>query len=221
MPLAHVSYSTQSEEVVIMPVLEHYSTAHQVFDGVMLSDGGLEVTTSRKARFNMALSGVSHLDWLDYVAGATTVLGAQVSPGYPKVWDRVSVCGTRYKYCFLRTLTCGFLTAQHPRWYAGGIKVVPLDVELTPAVVANWFMGDAACGRGHGITLEFTTESFDEDSLLVLERKLRALNIETGRCRRPNGGHRITVRTHSVPALVNMVEQYVLPSYRYKINALV
>lgn len=194
--------------------------AQQIFDGVMLSDGGMELSTGGRARFGIALSGIVHLDWLSYIGNSLTALGPQISPGYPKVWDRISSHGTPYKYCFLRTLTCEFLTAQYARWYVDRVKVVPSDIELTPISIANWFMGDAVCGKGHGITLEFATEEFSESGLQILEEKLELLSIETGRSRRPNGGHRITIRTHSVPSLVDIMEQYVLPSYMYKINAL-
>jgi len=186
----------------------------------MLSDGGMERVKSGKVRFGIALSGVEHLDWLNYIGKAVTTLGARVSPGYPKVWDRVSSVGTSYKYCFTRTLTCDFLVEQYEKWYKDGVKVVPTDIRLHPITIANWFMGDTTCGSGHGITLEFTTECFNEDGLLILEAELQTFGLELGRSNRPNGGHRITVRTRSVSTLVNMIKQHVLGSYTYKITSM-
>lgn len=205
--------------------------AQQVYDGVMLSDGGLILPRSYpRAWFQIALSGKEHLDWLYYIKDALEGLDITVTPGHPKVRERVRPSGDTYDYCYLGTKTSEFLTLAHRRWYPGRHtdgtwrKEVPEDFLLTPISLANWFMGDSTSGRdkrrSSTITLTLLTHCFSEHGISVLEEQLHSFNLSTGRAHRrvlKGSGIEITIPQNSIDAFADLVEYWVLPSYRHKV----
>jgi len=226
-----------------------FNEAEQVFDGVMLSDGGLvREKPTHLARFNMGLSDRAipaneFLVYLECIADALRCLGVEISPGYPKLADRVSK-GIPYTEAVLSTLTSEYLTIEHDRWYPGfASKEVPEDLNLTPIVLAFWFMGDgsssfdkrigpgrlssARVGIKHPdfyhrtVYVRLCTEGFNIGSVELLEEKLHSLGIYTTRMHRQiskGSGITIRLRQGSVDKFMNMVEPYILAPYEYKVK---
>lgn len=148
-----------------------YSQALQIFDGVMLGDGGL-IQMGESAYFRMGLSGKKRkipaeefLEYLQYLKSAFETLRVKTGPTFPKVKPRGAKLKTAGKWvptALLETLTSPFLLNQYYKWYKGGetrrtkcephkggyyytaaaMKVVPSDLILTPITLAHWFMGD-------------------------------------------------------------------------------
>lgn len=193
----------------------------EVFDGVMLSDGGLG-RVGLNARFHMSLSGEGHMDWLLCVEGALKELDVKFSPGYPKVTDSISSYGKPYKYCCLSSLSSPFLTTQYNKWYSGRIKVVPADLQLTPIVLANWFMGDGFTSRyglkHWGVVLALCTHSFSSQEVVLLQEKLEIAGLHGFRMYNNKGWRLETHKGSLVDKFLDTVKPYILSSYGYKIK---
>lgn len=204
--------------------------AQQVFDGVMLSDGGLGVPRKGiNARFQIKLSGEEHIDWLYHIRDALWALGVSVSPGYPKL---VAHQIGRQPCVMLSTLCDPFLTRQYHRWYPHNVKEVLEDFQFTPVSLANAFMGDGSSSARYPhsvmnrtVYVKLCTESYSLLGISRIEQALFRLGItEVNRIQQyrnlKNGGSgvRVYLRQCSVDSFMDIVEPYILPSYRYKIK---
>lgn len=195
--------------------------ANQVIDGAMLSDANLGFH-SKNANFLMCLSGKEHMDWLEVVAHALIVLGVPLCSGHPKVMPRTSR-GKQYENCILESRVSAFLTEQRCRWYPEHVKIIPRDLNITPIVLANAYMGDGNStarikqNAPHLILLTLSLEGFTKEDLLFFEGKLRALGIQGHADTKGRNGYRVS-NTESVNTFMDLVEPYILPSYRYKVK---
>lgn len=219
--------------------METEQIAREVFDGVMLSDGGLvRQSESRNAYFDMALSChdgrvpiLGLLEYLQYVKRECfDVLGVEVRVGHPKIRRRIRTSGLHlgetYEYASLATKSSLFLTLQHNRWYPNRsrYKEVPTDLVLTPVLSAHWFMGDGTSCRVllfPTVYCELSTQGLNIYSIEALEDQLHQLGISTGRkvARADKGsGIKITVLQVSLNDFMNLVDPYVIEPYRYKVK---
>jgi len=196
--------------------------AKEAFDGIMLSDGSLRKDGSANALFQMDLSGRQHLDWLNYVKDALLTLGVMVSSMYPKVkLTQRSYNSEFYDYCSLYSRTSPMLGLQYRRWYPEKKKIVPSDLKITPVVLAHWFMGDGSSSWMHTNYVKccFCTQCF---TLLDTERlipKMKELGLERPYLNKQGPGEVIVIgNTADVQRLMDIIEPYVLPSYKYKIK---
>lgn len=200
-----------------------------MFEGAILSDGGLYPG----GQLDMTQSGREHLDWLYHVGVALGRLGVIVCPGYPKLKypSRVYPDGSTRKAVYrLTTRTSEFLKLQRGRWYPDDVKEVPEDLLLTPATLANWFVGDGGSDRDKRqpitVYVRLATHSFNEHSVRILGRQLQELRIRTGKPTRYNNvasgsGLRMRISQGSVDHFMSLVGPYIqenLPSYLDKIK---
>lgn len=106
--------------------------AMEVFDGLMLGDGGLGLHVT-SAWFSLALSAgdpnqwrntswngrnskIPQMQYLTYIMDCLEPLGIKFSEECPKA----SIClsrGKPYLYCHIESFSSGFLLAQFSRWY--------------------------------------------------------------------------------------------------------
>lgn len=208
--------------------------AFQVFEGCVLSDAklflehrhGLHQTVNYQ--FKMALSDWEHADWLWFVRDALEMLDVSSCP--PKCRRSISH-GKPYKYVDLRSNVSVWLSEQRQRWYPDGTKEVPEDFKFTPLSLANEFMGDGTSSWNNnnpesGVTVELCTQGFNPVSIGRLERQLEGLGIShlsrldysTAKGSTRHFAIGIIILGASTELFMDVVEPYILPSYRYKIK---
>lgn len=179
----------------------------EVFGGVMLGDGCVN-TKSGTCWFAMSQHG--HKDWLLHIIKHLELLGVVFSDIYPKLFN---------EQWYIASRTSSFLSEQRRRWYPGGKKIVPSNITLTSAVLANWFMGDGSSvyrsdTRFRRVRVVFAAYGFldsDRDALVskLSDVGLRASN--SSRCVRIS-------EIVSVNSFMSMVEPEIVDSFRYKIK---
>lgn len=201
------------------------ATAQEVFDGVMLSDGGL-TPMNALALFSIDLSGTEHIDWLREIKTALTSLDVPVSPIYPRLTKGASR-GKVYYGCLLSTRSCVYLAEQYTRWYPDGIKKVPVDIGLTPITVANWFMGDGSSvwhqyksmPRSKYVEVKFATHCYTKEDVELLKDLLEQFGISNPKVYPDRGHYFISVcNEEGIVGLMHVIEPLVMPSYKYKIK---
>lgn len=201
--------------------------ALQVFDGVMLSDGRLQLLKAgRNACFRIVQSGKRHLDWLYFIKDALNILDVEACTGHPKCLRSV-VKGEFYDYSTLVTRVSPLLTSHHGAWYSNGIKEVPIGLHLTPISLANWFMGDGSSYRYKRspatVSIVLATEGFSAQSIEVLEEELHGMGIdntgrETYKTTIKGAGVAITIRQSCADSFMEIVRPHMLPSFCYKVK---
>ncbi len=196
------------------------ATPEEVFDGVMLSDAGLKFSKrSKNAWFSMGLSGSEHMDWLIYIKATLVALDVPVYARGLRLYRGTSR-GKQYIGALLQSSSRPFLTKQYERWYSEGVKVVPKDVAVTPLSVANWFMGDGSSSpdkRNDAIVTYFACCKFTPEESTLLAGRLTVLGVAATAVLN-RGYSRVNISQFSVNHFMDIIEEYVLPSYQYKIK---
>lgn len=194
-----------------------------MLDGVMLSDGNVypsrnsgEHSRYLDSYFRLQLGHVEHMDWLLAVKRSLLSLGVEFTPKYPRLYKRN--CDD-YVSSWLVSKVSPIMTAQRLRWYTNGDKVVPLDLKITPIVVANWFMGDgtSSFNRDGAVMVVLATFCFSDNEVFVLRNKLLGLGVNTGKAEYDNGTV-ITVLQSSIDDFMSVTKPYLSPSFSYKIK---
>ena len=181
-----------------------------VIIGSILGDGYLRKLPGRKEAFleiNHSIKAKEYVEWKYKILKDLTV-----SP--PK--ERKN--GKKWKVAYR------FFTKQHPelsklleKFYQNGRKVIPKDLELNELILAVWFMDDGSKTKKGDVYLNTQQFSFkDQRRLLHLLRKLGI----RARMNKDKKYYRIRIYKESIPKFVAMIEPYILPSMRYKIEGL-
>lgn len=106
--------------------------------------------------------------------------------------------------------SCRFGTVGHPHltqlrqeWYRPS-KIVPSGMQLTPLMVAIWFMDD---GTKHRDTVDFSVHSFSEECIRRLRQSLVELEVQTS-VNHDGKGHRLYVLKKSYPRFERLTKPY-------------
>ncbi len=197
----------------------------EVFDGVMLSDGCLQMHGDN-ARLSIQLSGAEYLDWLQLIKDSLAKIGMSANEKHPKVLPAVSK-GKPYDRALLVFNTDPFFTEMYNKWYRDGVKVLSDDSRLSPGSTAHFYMGDGCASYKYFksapnsvfVSAAFSTNSFTELEVDTLVDQLHSLDITRALKQKAQGYHEIYVsEASSVCALMDMIEPYIVPSLKYKIK---
>lgn len=194
------------------------SEAMEVFDGVMLGDGGLR-HTGRSALMSVSKSGIQYMPYLTHLRDTLSLLGVEPCTDHPKNFERVSR-ERPYTCCELKSHVSPFLFEQRRRWYPNGKKIIPSDVRITPISMAYEFMDDGSTSwvQGNRVLLRLYTNCFSKEEVYHLR------DLVTGRFGvyfypYLYSGWGLTLRkTEEVNLFLEQIEEYVLPCYKYKVK---
>ncbi len=190
-----------------------------IVEGALASDGclGYRSPAARFAYFDMDLSGASHVDWLEMIRCA--LLELHMYAAVPKTSTATSR-GKPYLKCRLTSYAHPALSLLREVWYTNGRKTIPETFVLTPVSLAGIVMGDVSTQwvLSKYVRVVFCTESYDSLSIVRLRSGLELLGISTF-IDSVGLGRRIYIRQSKyVSRLMETIEPYIVPSYRYKIK---
>lgn len=180
---------------------------HDVLVGSLLGDGTLRIQGKRRTN---ALFEVNH-SWQsrDYVDWKYSVFRSMVLTP-PK---RRSGNGQRVAYRFT-TQSLPAFTNYHRWFYEDGRKRIPFDLDLTPLILAVWFMDDGSKSRSASY---LNTQQFaiaEQEFLRDLLK--RTFGIESS-LNRDKQYFRLRVTTHGTRILEDVICPHILPCFRYKL----
>lgn len=204
-------------------VNDTWAPAEQVFDGVMLGAAGLVTRLLSPPRFEVEL-GQQHGDLAAVIKSSLIEMGIVVSDTYPRL--RTHFGEQRYTVVSSQ-IKSAVLSAQYSRWYSGGKKRVPLDIELTPIVLAFWYMV-AGFYSIKMVGLSFSVGKYRPRDLEILRTRLEEQGLKTGLYERTRPvslfGGALTrsadlqiVGFESSYRFYTMVRPYILDSFMYKL----
>jgi len=112
-----------------------------------------------------------------------------------------------------------FGTVGHPQlsllrhvWYQTA-KQIPNGLELTPFIIAIWFMDD---GTKHRDTVDISIHSFSRASIEKLQKQLLKFRIDTT-VNSDSKGPRLYIRKKSYPNFKKLVSPYIQKCIAYKL----
>jgi len=175
--------------------------------GSILGDGYMRIMHGRKNAFlevNHAYAAKEYVDWkyavLQSIAG---------SPPKTRKGN-----GKRIAY--------RFYTRQHPeitelfqRFYRNGRKIIPDDITLDALALAVWYMDDGSQCRTSDVYLN--TQQFTEQDQVRLIQLLSGMGIES-RMNRDKTYWRLRIIKSSLPRFRQLIQKYIVPAMRYKIE---
>ena len=185
----------------------------EILEGELLGDGSVVMNGNYSARYSHSSKYEEYLIWLsDQLAG----LGIeQVGKIY-----RYKSKGNDGVYYFYGSKSYPELITIRERWYPRGKKIVPKDLELTPMIVRQWYIGDGSLKhprhRKHerpNITL--ATCGFDKQSVehLIGELKKQGFIVT----HQPSNNV-IGLSSYSVQDFLSWIGPCPVPCYDYKWN---
>jgi len=157
-----------------------YVDPRQVFDGVMLGAGGITRFSQQNFftlqyephyRYEIQVGSV-HTDLLIVMKSVLQEMGIPVSDKYP----RQTVKGGK-TLCLLMSGESPALLAEYTRWYPYGRRQVPLDLEMSPVVLAFWYM--MAGSQSWFRILSFSVGKYSPEEAELLVEKLRDVSISS------------------------------------------
>jgi len=109
------------------------------------------------------------------------------------------------------------LVALYKRWYPNGdgVKVVPKDLELSPIMARQWYMGkgDLVFPEDDHPYIEFDTGSFDKESV---DRLVAALQKQGFKASRRPADNEISLSADSVEDFLKWIGPCPVSCYDYK-----
>lgn len=170
-------------------------------DGLLLGDGTVYSTSRYSAYYTQ---GCKYKEWLDSIKTQFEKYGIN---------SKVVRYGEFY---YLRTLYYSTFLKFRKRWYIDRKKVVPKDIEFTPATVANWYLGDGNLYNGK-ITL--ATCSLNGKEVEFLSQSInKSIDINSVVRKWSKGKDIIYIGTKDAPKFLMFIKDFNISCYAYKFN---
>jgi len=188
----------------------------QVLDGVLLGDGSYRSTTiNNETGYFSIEQSTEHKQWIDKIKELFDKHGIEYGEYFrtrkpvKKTCEMVALQSHSYKE----------FGVQYKRWYPNGKKRVPSDINLTPIVLAHWYMGDGHLGSSHYkkynrnyYTLRLCTDGLLKEDIEFLQKQLldkygyKFLIRKEGKAWRLKINHRDIVRDFLIKTSTEMVD---------------
>jgi len=173
-------------------------------DGLLLSDGNLD----NRAHTPYYRQGFSNgkMEWYFLVREYFEDLGLH--------------CGS---YPINKGRDIALYTECHPlfssfraRWYPNGKKIIPLDLEIAPSLMANWYLGDGKFDKRDD-SLSLCTECFPKAQQEALINKLiETIGLGAYLQNHLKDTYRIAIRAADSVKFLDYIRDYFLPCFAFK-----
>lgn len=177
----------------------------QIIEGLLLGDGGIYPNPKT---CNLVIGSV-HKDYIEFLQNNLKLLHNKNI--------NMSHRNSREKpFYSCRSKNNKALESFRKNWYKDQ-KQVPTNFIISPLSLLHWFIGDGTISKNH---IQFCTDSFNLDSIQILDTQINSLNIETTitqvKNRRSNG-YRINIyKKQSRDLFYNYIGESPTKSFLYK-----
>jgi len=192
----------------------------EYIDGLLLGDGHIYQKSKWSARYDQSLS-IRFKEWADKIQQDLLRFGIESSTLIYETPVTIikktgQVLGPS-KMIMLFTRFYEEFVVFKERWYKDGFKSVPRDLELTPLVLANWYMGDGDYDR-HTKRVTLNVNSFSLDDVNFLIRKLREMGFKAKNHPKTNQDNqpRIRLTPESSRRFLEITEPFKVSCFDYK-----
>jgi hypothetical protein len=178
-------------------------------NGELLGDGHLCSYSSFSARFTYSSK---HFEYAQYVSDTLKSFGIKQAGRIRKVINKRRG-NISYHYQSLRYVE---LLSVHKKWYPKGKKIVPKNIELTPLVCRQWYIGDGTYyfTARRKRKLKLCSQGFTILDVEWLVKKLNKLGFKVKR--ELNNGIRFS--NYSIKSFLEYIGSCPVECYKYKWN---
>lgn len=175
----------------------------QIIVGCLLGDGTMRIKTNALLEINHSIEQKELVDWL--YASLKQFVGTE-----PKVRKGN---GKRIAYRFT-TRSLPIFTNLYHQFFLQGKKKLPIQISLSPLVLAVWFMDDGSKSR---TSIYLNTQQFSLEEQELLRKMLyEQWGIETT-LNKDKIYLRIRIRVSSIEKFVVLIKPHLLPQFYYKL----
>lgn len=175
----------------------------QIIVGCLLGDGAMRIKTNALLEINHSLEQKELVDWIYSNLKKFVSTSPKIHKGN----------GNRIAYRFT-TRSLPVFTNLYKQFFLNGKKKVPLNITLSPLVLAVWFMDD---GNKSRTSVYLNTQQFSLEEQEFLRRMLmEQWGIETT-LNKDKHYWRIRIRVSSIEKFVSLIKPYLLPQFYYKL----
>jgi len=175
----------------------------EILTGCLLGDASMRKKTNALLEINHSFNQKELVDFL-----------------YNKLKRFVGTCpkerkgkGTRIAYRFTtRSLPC--FTNIYNFFFLNKKKIIPKNLKLTGRILAFWFMDDGSKSRK---SVYLNTQEFSKkENFLLKEKLVKDLGINVT-LNKDKIYFRLRVKQESIEKFKQLIKQYLLPSFTYKL----
>ncbi len=185
----------------------------EFIEGELLGDGSVcKNGTKNMAMYSHASKYFEYVCWLDRIFASEGLIRS----GEIGEYTHKENGATYYSY---KSIACLELRTLYDRWYNSGSKQVPDDIQLTPTILRQWFIGDGSIKKD-GTHVRFAVDGFSSESVETLRNEFKKIDIETTL---QDKGKTIYVRKKSMKTLFEFMDKSIYseaPCYEYKFDRL-
>ena len=182
-------------------------TQRSIIIGSILGDGYLRVIKGRRDAFLEINHSIKQKEYVDWKYDQLKSIVKSRPKSRKGVANRIA-----YR----------FYTKQHPEltelmhsFYRNRVKTIPDNLQLDPLILAVWFMDDGSKCRPSDIYLN--TQQFNNESQRKIIFSLNELGLKAS-LNKDKSYNRIRFIKSSLPRLKDLIEKYIIPEMRYKIE---
>ncbi len=188
--------------------------AIEVFSGLLLGDGHLEVVSQWSAIYSHNSKYKEYVEWLSIIFKTIGI----------KQCKQGSYHYASLSYPELLLLQQKWYRLYNPEtdpknWHHKLIKIVPMDLKLTPTVCLHWYIGDGCLQHVQNKTslhycncIVLATMGFPTEDVEFLVKELNKLGFKCHRTTK----NEIYISAESTPAFLKYIGNYPIDCYRYK-----
>ncbi len=175
----------------------------EILVGTLLGDGAMRKKTQALLEINHSINQKELVDWL-YLKFKNLV----GTPPKTRLGN-----GRRIAYRFT-TRSVSSLTPFYELFFLNRKKQIPAGLKLTPLTLACWYMDDGSrCDEDIYLnSQQFNQEEQRELCFLLKEQ----LNVSAS-LNKDKKYQRIRIKKESVAKFMNLIKEYILPSFQYKL----
>ena len=194
---------------------------NELFLGLMLSDAGIRKFRTNTGKSQFFLKQTKRTEEMVYktmeemkLFGITGFIREEKA--YLKSTEKY------YDLIYYMTHSSVEIGEERKRWYPLGIKIVPKDLNLTPKILAYWFMGDgnsSFANDDRSVSLTLETQSFTkQDNEYLATRLSQDLGI-IANVNKKRGNFVLRIqKANQVTKFMDLVKPYMLKCFEYKIK---
>ena len=182
--------------------------------GIILGDGYLQKTGKKNARLRLEHGGRQK----EYLLWKVKKLG-KLFQGKPKYLERVHpISKRRYSYWRHQSQSTPYLRKLREIFYPDGKKRIPEDLEryLTPMTLAVWYMDDGYYYSRDRCSYLYLGNVSRKEAEIVAQTFFRKFNISS-RVKQKKKGYAIYFSPRETQKLKNLIKDYILPQFNYKL----
>jgi hypothetical protein len=184
----------------------------QVMVGTLLGDRSLVKKYEGGGTYYKFAQSTKHSDYLHHIFNLFKDCG-YVNMEKPNEETSVLKGGGIHKWLQFTTKSLVEWNKLKSQWYVNNVKVIPVNIELTPISLAYWFMDD---GGWTGKAIHLSTNSFTrEDTLRLIDILSTQFNLKCSLHSR----NRIYIWARSCPDFINIVKPYIHSGMRHKLSS--